>query len=102
MGGNVPEVTAARLRAIERVQETLHNDYKEHVSKWREQYALVMMEQCKHRALEPLQTSAWKQGDLKKLLEEKPKKSHKRAAPADGALSMSSVKKEKQEDSLED
>jgi hypothetical protein len=92
------------VKALERELEKCKADYKEHVLGWRERYALVMMDQIKR--LEPLQTSAWKQGDLKKLLEEKPKKNgggggHKRAAPADGALAAASVKREK-EDSLED
>lgn len=97
------EETRKLIKPLEKEVEKCKADMKEHVEKWRENYALVMMEQMKRNALEPLQTSAWKQGDLKKLLEEKPKKSHKRAASSasDGALASASVKREK-EDSLED
>lgn len=90
-----------RIKILERAVEKMRADYKEHL-KWKESYAHVMMEQAKQRVLDPLQTSPWKEGDLKKLLEDKPKKTHKRAIAGDGALAMSSVKKEKKEDSLED
>lgn len=97
------------LKSLEKEVEKLKADAREHIGVWRDRYALVMMDQMKR--LDPMQTSAWKQGDLKKLLEEKPKKSGggggtKRSAPADGALAAASVKREKQqqqeEDSLED
>jgi hypothetical protein len=91
------------VRPLEKALEQCKKDYKEHVTKWREQYALIMMEQLKRSALEPLQTSSWKQGDLKKLLEDKPKKTHKRAMHTSGAIAQSSLKKEKrEEESLED
>lgn len=97
------------LKPIEKTLDQLRSDYKEHVGKWRESYAMVVMEQTKRGSLEPLQTSAWKEGDLKKLLEEKPKKSHKRAGavPADAGIALASVKREKpaseqEEDSIED
>lgn len=91
------------IKPLEKELEKCKADYKEHVTKWKESYSIVMMEQTKKAALEPLQTSAWKQGDLKKLLEHKPKKAHKRTAvsSSDGALSSLSVKRNK-EDSLED
>jgi hypothetical protein len=97
------EETRKLLRSLEKELEKCKADYKEHVTGWRERYALSVMDRAKRNILEPLQTSPWKQGDLKRLLEEKPKKTHKRSAtqPNDGAIAMASVKKEKVE-SLED
>lgn len=101
-----PDEIPKLLRPLEKALDQCRADYKEHVSAWRERYALVLTEQLKRNSLEALQTSAWKEGDLKKLLEEKPKKAHKRAAatvPMDAGIALASVKREKsQQDSLED
>jgi hypothetical protein len=100
-----PDEIPKLLRPLEKALDQCRADYKEHVGTWRERYALVLTEQMKRNSLEALQTSAWKEGDLKKLLEEKPKKAHKRAAaaPIDAGIALASVKREKQQqDSLED
>lgn len=68
---------SARVRTLYKMHDDLVAKYKEHITKWNEQYARNVVELAKQRTIEPMQTSAWRAGDLAKLLQP-PKKAKKR------------------------
>lgn len=90
--GNEPVAT----KELKKHLQALRADYEKHIKVWREQYALNMMELCKQTYIQhnpvastpevPLQTSAWKYGDSKRLLEVKKKKSKRLHAPAEQSV----------------
>ena len=90
----------ASLRDLKRALNALEAKYEEHIRVWRERYALNQMELVKQATLAhhgnetPLQTSAWKHGDQKRLLEPKKKKTKRVAPQTDVAVYVAPVKKE--------
>lgn len=83
------------VKELKKHLQTLRADYEKHIEVWRKQYALNMMELCKNMYLQhnpvslnevPLQTSAWKHGDSRRLLEVKKKKTKRLHAPAEQSV----------------
>lgn len=86
---------AVPTKELKKHLQALRADYDKHIKVWREQYALHMMELCKQTYIQhnpvasaevPLQTSAWKYGDTKRLLEVKKKKSKRLHAPSEQSV----------------
>jgi hypothetical protein len=92
---SLPGTEPVSAKELKKHLTTLRNDYDKHVEVWRKQYALNMMELCKRLYVQhnpvsqtevPLQTSAWKHGDTKRLLETKKKKAKRLHAPAEQSV----------------
>ena len=91
-----PQNDPLPIKELKKNLAALRADYDKHIKVWREQYALHMMELCKQTFIQhnpvastpevPLQTSAWKHGDTRRLLEVKKKKPKRLHAPQDQSV----------------
>lgn len=83
-------------KELKKQLQALRADYEKHIKVWRNDYALNMMELCKHTYIQhnpvadppemPLQTSAWKYGDSRRLLKVAKKKTKRLHAPAEQSV----------------